>query len=283
MVKRDLRYLKNDLGVALLWLCGAVTLAILLVVIGYILIRGLGAITPEFLLESPRKFMREGGIFPSIVTTIYITVIAVLVATPVSVGAAIYLAEYAGENRLTKLVRFGADSLAGIPSIMFGMFGYLFFVYWMGMGTSLIAGGLTLALMAFPIIMRISEEAVKVIPRSYKEGSLALGSTKWQMIRRIVLPAAFPGIVTGIILGIGRAAGETAAVLLTAGSVARVPESLSDPVSTMTVQIYILAMENLSMKNAFGTAALLVLMILAITLISNFMTRRYLKKLGGRA
>jgi phosphate transport system permease protein len=276
------RYVVNNVAIAMLWACGALTLLVLLIIIGYVLVNGLPVITWEFLTQAPRSMQRAGGIFPTIVATVEITLIAVLVATPVAVAAAIYMAEYAGKSRVASLVRFGADSLAGIPSIMFGLFGYLFFVYYLRIGFSLLAGGLTLALMALPIILRVSEEAIKTVPDSYKSGSLALGASKWQTIRKVVLPTAIPGIITGIILGMGRAVSETAAVLLTAGSVARVPGSLLDPVRPMTVHMFILSTENLSMKNAFGTAAVLIIMILAITLASNYITKRYLAKLGGR-
>jgi phosphate transport system permease protein len=283
MGKRSGRYLANDLGMALLWSCGALTLLILLTIIGYVLVNGLGAISWDFLTQSPKSMGRAGGIFPMIVGSVAITAIAVLVATPLSVGAAIYMSEYAGENLLTKAVRFGADGLAGIPSIMFGMFGYIFFVYYLKMGYSLLAGGLTLALMALPIILRVSEEAIKVVPQSYRLGSLALGGSKWQTVRKVVLPTAIPGIITGVILGMGRAVGETAAVYLTAGTVAKVPDSLFDPIRTMTYHTFLLAMENISVENAFGTSAVLVIMILAITITSNILTKRYMAKLGGRS
>ncbi len=282
-MRRSGRYLANDAGIAVLWLCGALTLLILLVIIGYVLINGLGAISWDFLTQKPRDMGSEGGIYPTIVASVAITAIAILVATPLSVGAAVYMSEYAGESRVATLVRFGADSLAGIPSIMFGMFGYIFFVYYLRMGYSILAGGLTLALMALPIILRVSEEAVKAVPESYRLGSMALGSTRWQAIRKVVLPTAVPGIVTGIILGMGRAVGETAAVIFTAGTVAKVPDSLFDPVRTMTIHVFILAMENISKENAFGTSAVLVVMILAITIVSNIMTRRYISRLGGRS
>jgi phosphate transport system permease protein len=276
------RYLANHLGIALLWACGGITILILLVIIGYVLWNGLGVIGWGFLTQNPSSMGRAGGIFPMILGTIYMTIVAIAVCTPLSVGAAIYMAEYAGENRVTQLVRFGADSLAGIPSIMFGMFGYLFFVLYLHMGFSLLAGGLTLALMGLPIILRVSEEAIKVVPESYRLGSLALGASKWQTIYKVVLPTAFPGIITGVILGMGRAIGETAAVMLTAGTVAKVPWSIFSSVRTMTLHIYLLTMENISMKNAFGTAAVLIIMILAITIASNMITRRYIAKLGGK-
>jgi phosphate transport system permease protein len=282
MRRHGVKSLKNATGIVLLWLCGLVTLAVLVVIIGYILARGIGVINWNFLTQSPKSMGREGGIFPTIVGSVGITAIAILAGAPLGIGAALYMAEYAGENLMTKLVRFGADSLAGIPSIMFGMFGYLFFVYYMHMGFSLMAGGLTLALMALPIILRVSEEAIKVVPDSYRLGSLALGASKWQTIRKVVLPTAVPGIITGIMLGMGRAIGETAAVMLTAGTVAKIPWSIFAPVRTMTLHTYILAMENISMDNAFGTSAVLVILILAITIASSILTGRYMEKLGGK-
>lgn len=277
------RYVANSLGIGMLWACGSITIAILLVIIGYILWNGLGVISLDFLTQNPSNMGKSGGIYPMILGTVYMTIIAVLVCTPLSVGAAIYMAEYAGENRLTKLVRFGADSLAGIPSIMFGMFGYLFFVLYLHMGFSLLAGGLTLALMSLPIVLRVSEEAIKTVPDIYRFGSLALGASRWQTIYKVVLPTALPGIITGVILGMGRAIGETAAVMFTAGTVAKVPWSVFSSVRTMTLHIYLLTMESISTKNAFGTAAVLIIMILAITIASNIITRRYLAKLGGKS
>lgn len=281
MVKK-LRYLTNAIGISLLWLCGIITIAILLVITIYILYNGLGVIGWDFLTTFPSQGGKVGGIFPTIVVTIYITVIALLIATPLSVGGAVYMSEYAGENWLTNLIRFGADSLAGIPSIMFGLFGYLLFVTYFGWGFSLLSGSVTVALMSVPIILRVSEEAIKVIPESYKQGSLALGSTKWQTISKVVLPTAIPGIITGIMLGMGRIIGETAVFLLTTGSVVKLPWSPFDPVRPMTVHAYILATENVSLPKAFGTGATLLIMVLAITLTSNYITRRYMAKLGGK-
>ncbi len=278
----NLKQLSNKVWISLLWLCGLITLAILVVIIGYILFRGLGVINWNFLTQSAYNMGQSGGIYPMIVATIAITAIAILVCTPLSVGAAIYLSEYARQGTYTTLIRFGADCLAGIPSITFGMFGYILFVYYMHWGYSLLAGGLTLAMMALPIILRVSEEAIKVVPQPYRLGSLAMGATKWQTIRKVVLPTAIPGIATGIILGMGRAVGETAAVYLTAGTVAKVPASLFSPIRTMTLHVYLLVTQGLSEQNAFGTSALLIIMILAITITSNIITRRFIAKLGGK-
>jgi len=278
----SLKRLVNNVWIGLLWLCGLITLAILIVIIGYILLNGLGVINWNFLTQSSYNMGQSGGIYPMIVATIAITLIAVLVSAPLSIGAAIYLSEYARQGPHTTLIRFGADCLAGIPSITFGMFGYILFVYYLRMGFSLIAGGLTLAIMALPIILRVSEEAIKVVPQPYRLGSLAMGATKWQTIRKVVLPTAIPGIITGIILGMGRAIGETAAVYLTAGTVAKVPTSLFSPIRTMTLHVYLLVTNGLSEQNAFGTSALLIIMILAITVASNYMTRRFIARLGGK-
>lgn len=282
IVAVNTRYLKNSLGMALLWACGILTIAIMLAITLYILYNGLPVIDWDFLTTTPMPSGRVGGIFPTIVATVYITALALIIATPMSVLGAIYMAEYAGENRVTKLVRFSADSLAGIPSIIIGLLGYLLFVNALGFGFSLMSGSLAVAFLALPILLRVSEEAIKVVPEPYKHGSLALGSTKWQMIRRVVLPMALPGIVTGIMLATGRIVGETAVFWLTTGSVINLPVSPFDPVRPMTVHAYILATENISIPKAFGTAATLLVMVLALTLVSNYITRRYTRKIGGR-
>jgi phosphate transport system permease protein len=276
------RYLANITGISLLWLSGIVTIVILLLITLYIIWNGIGQISWDFLTTSPVHAGREGGIFPTIVATLYITAIALLVSAPLSIGGAIYMAEYAGESRITQLVRFGADSLAGIPSIMIGLFGYLLFVSYLNLGFSLLSGSLAVAFMALPIILRVSEEAIKVVPVSYRHGSLALGSTKWQTIRKVVLPTALPGILTGIMLGMGRIIGETAVFLLTVGGVAQVPTSLADPVRPMTLHAFIVATQNISLPKAFGTSAVLLIIVLTITLASNYLTQRYVRKLGGR-
>jgi phosphate transport system permease protein len=278
----NVRYLKNSVGMGILWSCGLLTIGVMLMITLYILLNGLPSVGWEFLTTDPAG--KNGGIYCTIVATLFITAVALLVSAPLSILGAIYMAEYAGENRVTQLVRFGADSLAGIPSIMIGLFGFLLFVSKtdLGFGFSLLSGSLAVALMALPITLRVSEEAIKVVPESYRHGSLALGSTRWQTIRKVVLPAAIPGIITGVMLSMGRIMGETAVFLLTTGSVLRLPVSPFDPCRPMTVHLYILATENISLPKAFGTGAVLLIMVLAITLTSNFITRIYLKKMGGR-
>lgn len=249
---------------ALLRLSATLAVAILIFVVGYIMVQGLPVISLRFLLGSPTKMGREGGIFPSIVGTVVLTLFSVLIATPLGVGTAIFLTEYTREGTFSKIVRFGTESLAGIPSIIFGLFGFLFFVIRLNMGWSILSGALTLAGMILPTIVRTSEEAIRTVPDSYREISFALGGSRWQTVTSVVLPSALPGIVTGIILGVGRAVGETAAVIFTAGSSLRLPQSVFDPVRTLPVHFYILAREGISIRNAYGTAAVLMIAILAV-------------------
>lgn len=267
---------------SLFWISGILAILVLLVIVGYILIMGLPAISLEFIFGKPINSGEEGGIFPMIISTIYVTFIAVLVATPLGVLAAVYIEEYAGEGKLVKAIRFGAETLASIPSIVFGLFGLAFFVVFLGLGWCVLSGGLTLALMALPTIMRASEVSIQAVPRSYREGSLAIGATKWQTVYKVVLPAALPGITTGIILGMARAIEETAAILYTVGAALTVPISLFDPARPLPLHLYILATEGISLENAFGTAAVLVVIILAITIVTNILVERYIKSMMGR-
>jgi phosphate transport system permease protein len=264
------------------WAAGIITIIILLVIIGYVIVKGLPALSFEFIFGDPINSGRSGGIFPMIMSSIYVTLIAVLVATPLGVGAAVYLSEYAGENRTVKLIRFGAETLSSIPSIIFGLFGLAFFVIYLGLGWSVLSGGLTLALMALPTILAASEVSLESINKSYAEGSLALGATKWQTIYKVVIPAALPGITTGIILGMGRAIAEAAAILYTVGAALAIPVSLLDPARPLPLHLYMLATEGISLQNAYGTAAVLVILILIITITTNILVERYRKKMMGR-
>ncbi len=207
---------------------------------------------------------------------------AIVVATPLGIGGAVYLAEYAGESSLVKAIRFGSEILASIPSIVFGLFGLAFFVVFLHLGFSVLSGGLTLALMALPTILRTSEVAIESVPKSYSEGSMAIGATKWQTIYQVILPAAIPGIVTGIILGMARAIEETAAILYTVGAALISPVSIFDPARPLPLHLYTLVSEGISMPNAYGTAAVLVMIILVITIVTNTLVERYTKKMMGR-
>lgn len=282
LVQRRHARLADLAGRALLVLAAVVTVAILLTLLFYVLAKGLPLVSWEFLTALPRRMGRLGGIWPAIVGTLYLSAVALAVAAPAGVAAAVYLAEYAPPGRLTRLYRFGTETLAGVPSIIFGLFGFATFVLFLHLGWSILSGGLTLALMILPTVIRTSEEAFKAVPRFYREGSLALGATRGQTVWRVVLPSALPGILTGLLLGLGRAVGETAAVLLTAGSSLTTPLSPLDPVRTMSVHLYILAVEGISLERAYATAAVLVITILALNLVATRIVRRLAPK-GGPA
>jgi phosphate transport system permease protein len=269
----------DKLAMFLLYLAAASTVAALFALIGYVLVNGLPALSLSFIFTYPHGVEAQGGIFPTIMATLYVTALAILVVAPVAIFAAVYLAEYAGEGRLVRLVRFAADTLARVPSIVLGLFGLALFVDVLGMGYSMLAGGLTLSLMMLPILMRTTEEAIRSVPGAHRWGSYGLGATKWQTIRRVVLPAAAPRILTGIILATGRAAGETAVVIFTAGLAINLPVFLNDPGRTMTSHLYLLAMEGINMRSAQGTALLLMIMILAFNLLARWVVARG----GGKA
>ena len=221
---------------------------------------------------------KNGGIFPTIIGTITLTFGALLIATPLGIGTAVYLTEYTRENIFTRIVKFGSECLAGIPSIIFGLFGFILFVIRLKLGWSILSGSLTLSFMILPTIIRTSEEAIKSVPYIYREVSYSLGCTKWQTVTRVVLPSAIPGIMTGIVLSIGRSIGETAAVIFTAGSVLRLPTSIFSSSRTMAVHFYILAREGISMPNAYGTAAILIITILIINMVAYMLMNRFIKK-----
>lgn len=264
------------------WASGILTVILLLVIIGYILYKGLPVVNMSFIFSNPIDSGKSGGIFPMIVSSLYVTLIAVAVATPLGVGAAVYLSEYAGENNLVKLIRFGAETLASIPSIVYGLFGLAFFVVYLGLGWCVLSGGLILAIMALPTILQVAEVSLEAVPASYREGSLAIGATKWQTIYNVVLPAAVPGITTGVILGLARAISEAAAIMFAVGAALSVPISIFDPARPLPLHLYILATEGISLDNAYGTAAVLVLLVLVITVVTNTLVERYSKKMMGR-
>lgn len=262
----------------LIWTAALLVIAILFSIIIHILIKGIPMLSWQFLTDIPRDMGRSGGISSSIVGTLIVTAVAVIVATPFGIGTAIYLTEYTRESRVTRIIRFSAESLAGIPSIVYGLFGFIFFVIYLKMGWSILSGGLTMAIMILPTIIRTSEEAIRTVPQLYREVGFSLGLTKWQAITRTVLPSALPGIVNGVILSIGRCVAETAAVILTAGSALRMPTSIFSPTRTMAVHFYILAREGISMDNAYGTAALLIILILLLNVGFNMLVNRFIAK-----
>lgn len=271
---------KEKLMKGILWLNGLLTVVILLVILFYILSRGLSMINWEFLTDRPRKMGAEGGIFPAIVGTVYFVIVTMAVATPLGIGTAVFLAEYAPSGLFSRWIRFGVNVLAGIPSIIYGLFGFAFFVMVLKPltgGWSILSGALTAALMMLPVLVRSTEEAIKALPRSYIEGSLALGATKWQTVTGVILPAAMPGILTGVILGVGRVVGETAALLTTLGGSVLLPTSVFDPARTLAMHIYLVAMEVGAMDMAFGAAAVLISVVLAINLTARLVLRSYTK------
>ena len=262
----------------LIWTAALLVIAILFSIIIHILVMGIPMLSWQFLTDIPRDMGRSGGISSSIVGTLIVTAVAVIVATPFGIGTAIYLTEYTRESKVTRIIRFSAESLAGIPSIVYGLFGFIFFVIYLKMGWSVLSGGLTMAIMILPTIIRTSEEAIRTVPQLYREVGFSLGLTKWQAITRTVLPSALPGIVNGVILSIGRCVAETAAVILTAGSALRMPTSIFSPTRTMAVHFYILAREGISMDNAYGTAALLIILILLLNVGFNMLVNRFIAK-----
>ncbi len=252
-----------------LWLAASLTIVILAIIIVYVLGQGLPYVNLEFLTARPEEQGRAGGILPAILGTLALGALALVLAVPLGVGAAVFLTEYTRPGPLTTVMRFGADSLAGVPSIIFGLFGFIFFVTRLHLSWSLLAGGLTLALMVLPTIIRTTEEAIRAVPVAYREVSYGLGASRWQMVRTVVLPNALPGIITGIILSFGRAVGETAAVIFTAGTALNIPTSILSPTRTMAVHFYILAVEGISLQKAYATGAVLIISILIINVLAN--------------
>lgn len=260
---------------------GILTVCILLFIIGFVFLQGFSKISFEFLFSNPRKMGSEGGIFPAIIGTIYLVLTTMIIATPIGVGAAIYLNEYTSRGRVTEIIRFATEALAGIPSIVFGLFGFAFFVILLKPitgGWSILSASLTGVTMVLPTIVRTAEEALKAVPDALREGSLALGTTKWQTIKGLILPTALPGIITGIILSIGRVVGETAAFLLTLGGSLLIPQSLFDGSRTLSLHLYMVAMETGAMDVAFGTAAVLIVLILLINFAASWFFRRLIKR-----
>ena len=271
------RYITQGIAKVFIWIAALSTIGVMILILFQVLAEGIPALHLRFFLDSPKNMGREGGILPTIIGTFALTAVAVLFATPLGVGTAIFLREYTRESRISRMIRFGTDCLAGVPSIIFGLFGFVFFVIYLNMGWSILSGGLTLAAMILPTIISTTEEAIKGIPPSYREVSYSLGGTKWQTVTHTILPSALPGIFTGILLSVGRSIGETAAVILTAGSSLMMPTSLFSPIRTMSVHFYILAREGISIKMAYGTGAALILLVLFVNTVANWLLNRYIR------
>jgi phosphate transport system permease protein len=257
---------------AMIWAAAFITVAILAWILLYVIINGIGKINWEFLTTAPKGF-GGGGIFPMIITTCYIVLLSLLIAAPIGVCSAIYLVEYAKSGKIVRIIRFATESLSGIPSIVFGLFGYLFFVTQLGWKYSLLSGSMTLSIMILPTIIRTTEESLKAIPVSYREGSLGLGASKLRTILKVVLPSALPGILIAVILSIGRIVGETAAVYFTVGFAPRMARSIMDSSRTLSVHMYVLTKEG-NFDSGFATATVLIIVVLTMNLIANFIGKR---------
>jgi phosphate transport system permease protein len=255
-----------------------VTVVPIILIVALILWRGAPAISLEFLTQPPRQGMREGGILPAILGTLWLTLGTGVLAVPFGVAAAIYLAEYAPESRWTRTIRVAIISLAGIPSVVYGLFGLGLFVLFLGFGTSILAGSFTLAIMTLPVIISTAEEALRSVPQSFRVVSISLGGTQWQTIRRIVLPEALPGILTGVILGLERAAGETAPILFTAAAffLPRLPTSPLDATMALPYHLFVISTQvpGMPIRLQYGTAAVLLVFVLGMNILATVVRSR---------
>ncbi|MEA2040651.1 MAG: phosphate ABC transporter permease PstA [Thermodesulfobacteriota bacterium] len=280
------RYLKQSLFLGIIRVSALIIVTSIGGFLFYIIINGIGAISWDFLTLPPRDSMTKGGIMPAILGTLYLTAVAIVFALPLGVMSAIYLSEYAKQGRVVRIIRIGVNCLAGVPSIVFGLFGLGLFVVFLQFGSCILSGGLTLGFLILPTIIGAAEEALKSVPQTFREASLALGVSRWQTILRIVLPNALPGIMTGSILGIGRAAGETAPIMFTAAAffTAKLPASIFDEVMALPYHIYVLATAGTHIEQTrpiqYGTALVLVALVLGIDLIA-IVIRSYMRKKKG--
>jgi phosphate transport system permease protein len=276
------RHRVQRFGFALLGLLTVIVVAPILFVIVSIAVRGIGALDWEFLTAMPRDGMRAGGIFPAIVGTLWLTLGTALVAIPIGVGGAVYLAEYAPDSWLTRAIRLAIINLAGVPSVVYGLFGLGLFVLFLQFGTSIVAGSLTLAIMTLPIIISTSEEALRAVPTEFRTVSASLGGTRWQGIRRIVLPQAMPGIITGVILGLLRAAGETAPILFTVAAffLPRLPASPLDQTMALPYHLYVISTQvpGMPKENQYGTALVLLILVLSLNIGATLIRRYYRRR-----
>ena len=263
---------------ALIYLAAGVAIALLVGIMGYVFVRGLPQVSWQLLSTVQSSLKGTFGILGNIINTIYIIVITLIIAAPIGIGSAIYLNEYAKPGKLVRTIEFTTEILSGIPSIIFGLFGMVFFGMTLKLGYSVLTGSFTLTLMVLPLITRNTQEALKTVPDSYRSGALGIGATKWYMIRTILLPSAAPGILTGVILSIGRIVGESAALLFTAGSGFQLPKNLFGTLfessGTLTIQLY-LSMQKAKYDQAFGIAVVLLIIVLGINLLTRFLTNRF--------
>ena len=263
-----------------IYLSAAIAVSVLLMIICYVTVRGIGSVSLEFLTTVTSARKGTVGIAGNIVNTLYIIMITLVIATPIGVGSAIYLNEYAKPGKIVRIIEFMTETLSGIPSIIFGLFGSVFFGTTLKLGYSLLTGALTLSLMILPLITRNTQEALRTVPDSYRSGALGMGATKWHMIRTILLPSAMPGIITGVILAIGRIVGESAALLFTAGSGYLLPKAggwlskILQPGGTLTIQLY-LSSSKAEYNVAFGIAFVLLVIVLCINFLTKYLAKRF--------
>jgi phosphate transport system permease protein len=276
------RHQFQKIGFILLAVVAVIVVAPILLVIGAIAVRGISAISWEFLTAMPREGMRAGGIFPAIVGTFWLTLGTAVAAIPIGVGGAIYLSEYARDNLLTRAIRLAIINLAGVPSVVYGLFGLGLFVLFLQFGTSIVAGSLTLAIMTLPIIISTAEEALRSVPTEFRTVSASLGGTRWQGIRQIVLPQAMPGIITGVILGLLRAAGETAPILFTVAAffLPRLPQSPFDQTMALPYHLYVISTQVPGMPEEiqYGTALVLLGLVLSLNIVATIIRSTYRRR-----
>ena len=272
------RELTQKLGFSLLTLMTLLTVIPIIGVVIYIIAQGAPAISWEFITGFPRDGMREGGILPAIIGTFYLTLGTAIFSVPLGIAAAIYLSEYAAENRLTRLIRLAIINLAGIPSVVYGLFGLGLFVLFLKFRTSMLSASLTLSIMTLPVIISTAEEALRAVPQSFRTVSISLGGTRWQTIRRTVLPQALPGIITGVILGLERAAGETAPILFTGAAffLPRLPHSPFDATMALPYHLFVISTQvpEMPIKIQYGTALVLLVFVLGMNVIATFIRSR---------
>lgn len=267
---------------ALISLAAASVIVTILFILAIVVVQGISAISWEFITGYPRNGMKEGGILPAIVGTVILTIGVAITSVPLGIGAAIYLSEYAQENRLTRVIRIAIINLAGIPSVVYGLFGLGLFVLFLNFGTSILAGSLTLGIMTLPIIISTAEEALRAVPQSFRVVSTSLGATRWQTIRQVVLPQALPGILTGVILGLERAAGETAPILFTVAAffLPQLPRSVYDQTMALPYHLFVISTQvpGMPIHIQYGTALVLLIFVLSMNLAATLIRRRYRKR-----
>jgi phosphate transport system permease protein len=276
------RQTSQKIAFSILTILAVVVVIPIVLVVVYIIVQGIGAISWEFLTGFPRNGMKEGGIMPAIVGTVVLTFGTAIVSMPISIGAAIYLAEYARDTWLTRTIRLSIVNLAGIPSVVYGLFGLGLFVLFLGLGTSIVAGSLTLGLMTMPIVISTAEEALLAVPQRFRVVSRSLGATHWQTVRQVVLPNALPGILTGVILGLERAAGETAPILFTVAAfyLPRLPLSPLDQTMALPYHLYVISTQvpGMPLEVQYGTALVLLVLVLSMNLVATVIRSRFRRR-----